>query len=353
MRVRYFQKIARLLAGLALVSGLAGCNYRELSELYYGSAQVWISVDWSKFTKEVPSGMSVYCYPRDNKDRTEPYVYLSNDISGVLVNLPLGTYDVMVFNQSVDEFGSMRFENMNQFSTACAILEDYDTKWSVKADDQGVAYEPEWLAIDTYEEFTVTLDMIKGKVTTITLYPENVVYTTNVTVRIYGTNNVRSVRGSMTGMAQAIMMSTGIRSSVPVTHALENWTMNVTDKARGYGEVVTSFRTFGLPAGTKAINTNRKADYNILHSSFLLVDDKTITDASFKVGNRLDVDDVKMEINLKVGYGSDKGQDPGEGVDPDKPIVIPDVNPTGGGGFTAILNDWDADQEIEIPINGK
>jgi len=69
----------------------------------------------------------VYCYPRDNSH--PPYLYKTNDLSGVMVSLPVGTYDIMVFNQSVDEFGSLRFEGMDKYSTASAVLENKETKW--------------------------------------------------------------------------------------------------------------------------------------------------------------------------------------------------------------------------------
>jgi len=371
---------------------LSSCDYRELDMIYYDTSDVWIAVDWSKFTQETPTGMSVYCYPKDRPGDGSPYVYLTNNIGGVMVNLPIGHYDILVFNQSVDEFGSIHFEGMDRYSTAKAVLENLSTKWKVKSNDEIVCYEPEWLAVDTYENFNVTNEMVKASALireelktktkvqivnmdpptkaagTITMKPKNLVYTATINIRIYGVGNIRSARGSMTGMARTCLLSSGQRGEEKITHALEIWGMEHDTKDYTKGVVFTSFRTFGLPlwapsktketkegddnAETKAGDNGRDPGANLLNTSFLLVDNKTQCDFVYKVGDRIQTYEATLSMDLSLGFGNDEGQNPSGDADPDKPGVLPDVEPEGGGGggFTATVDDWGEEKEVDVPL---
>lgn len=372
--------------------GLSSCDYRELDMVYYETSDVWIAVDWSKFTQETPTGMSVYCYPKNRPGDDAPYIYMTNNIGGVMVNLPIGHYDILVFNQSVDEFGSLYFEGMDKYATAEAVLESLSTKWKVKADNQTVCYEPEWLAADTYENFYVTNEMVKASALireqlktktkaeivsmdpltkaagSVSMKPKNLIYTAAVKIRAYGVNNIRSIRGSVTGMARSCLLHNGQRGETPITHALEVWGTDRDSDDYTKGTVFTTLRTFGLPSwmpggseetkdseeysdGTKSGN-GRDREANVLNASFLLVDNKTTCNFAYKAGDRIETNDQTLTISLSFGFGSDTSQNPSNDADVNKPILLPDVKPesSGGGGFTASVDDWGEGQEIDVPL---
>lgn len=394
-RTSYRQLLGTLLAAVLVALSVPSCNYRDIDLVYYETSDVWVAVDWSEFTQEEPSGMSVYCYPMDNPEHG-PYVFLTNNTAGVMATLPIGHYNIIVFNQSVDEFGSLHFSGMDDYDTATAVLEPFATKWMVKSDNQEVCYEPEWLAIDTFEGLEVTLEAVKASAymrqmlkqmtkadltkadpatkasESIALRPRNVVFTATATISVDGINNARSVRGSITGMAEGFRMSSGQRTMTSVTHALETWGMTHDKDDYNVGEVFASFRTFGLPgwvtkvssgstdvsynpmleaffatksgsSGTKAAETetNTKAADdpadNLLNVSFLLVDNKTTCDYSFPVGDMFEVNNLQLKLNLQIR---------------NRDIALPEVEPEGGsgGGFSATVDDWGEEQEIDVPL---
>lgn len=345
------------------------CDYREFSYIIYDTCDIWVEVDWTKFTEEEPTGMSVYCYPRDHSH--EPYLYRSNDITGVMVHLPVGTYDILVFNQSIDEFGSMRFEGMEDYSTACAVLEEKKTKWKVKtAEDESVKYEPEWLGVDTEEGLEVTQSMVEqtwsirpltaaytrasssrsDAVKVVTLHPVNLVYSANIYIRVYGINNLRMGRGSISGMAEEVNLSTGRRSTSTVTHALETWTVTTDayDVTRGY--FYTTFRCFGLPeSGTGKASSNLPPEASVLDITYLLRDNETECDYSYKIGDRIECHDDILELDLYIGKDGYDPQAPTYEGDPDRPVILPEVK-TKESGFTATIDDWGDISTIPVPV---
>jgi len=345
-----------LLAFLLVTS----CNYRDIAFEYYQSSDIRLDVDWSRFVEETPTGMSVYCY--NVKDPSKgPYIYLSNDISGVKISLPIGTYNIVVFNQSISEFGSLRFTGMEKFETARAYLESFTTKWKAKADDGRILYVPEWLAVDVISNFNVTLEMVeqtasyrRGETkeeysTHIKAVPENVVSTAQVNVRVHGLQYARSARGSLTGMAEGWLLGLEHSMETTGTHVMEVWDINpdIDDETKGF--VSAEFRTFGLPTSTK---NNRDPESNRLYVSFLLRDNATISDCGFSAGNHIMQDIGDKTVELWTGIKSNVEQEPSMDCDPDKPVLLPFVEPEHGGdaGFQATIDDWGDVTEVEVPL---
>lgn len=333
------QKIAIILMS---VLTLTSCHYRAADIDYYKTAVVRINGNWAKFTKEAPTGMSVYCYPRSGGD---PYVFLSNDISGITVSLPYDTYDILMFNQSINEFGSMYFIGMDSFSTAKAVLEDKKISWKMMSSESNVTYEPEWFAVDNSRGFEVyyTTDTLE-----VTLTPRNVVYSGEIRVGVKRINNIQKMRGSISGFARTYLLGEGRTSTESITHALENWTKKLDISDNTKGRTVANFRTFGLP-GT--ITKAGKPEDNMLGISFLLQDNETVCDFKYKVGHKIVVDDDKLTVDLEIGITDGGDQGPSDDADPDKWCLLPEIAPAGvGTGFSATLDDWEDNAEIDIPI---
>lgn len=281
---------------LVLVSlGLASCERRPLEEEWQsnGYAEILLITDWEKLLPyETPTGLTAIFYPTAGGN---PVTVMSNNTYQNVVRLGRGKYDVLVFNQSIYEFGSMTFTDMNAFATACANLNPLtagntltaaDYKWlsQVLSSPDSVALgmrEPEYFHADRFQyEVTEELCMrqfykengvvgvdvpvwdvptAEEYVDTIFSTPPPVPPTLYARVRVKGLNNVHQVRAYITDMARADRFGPHVNTDESALHVISNWGVhaNPGDKTRGIIE--GSVRCFGLP--TQIVTHN---DFNHL-----------------------------------------------------------------------------------------
>lgn len=330
----------RLLILITLVAVLCSCEHKDLCYSHPHTAKMRIDVDWSQFNQyEVPTGMTVMVFPQEGG---APITQLSNTTTHVYVNLSEGYYNSIAFNQSVTEFGSLQFRNMNDYETAEVYADTAPTKWYTKASER-VAAEPEWFGADKFEMAHVTPEMIEERAQ---LYgaqhkgnteyvigkhtPQNVIYTVKVQVNINGIHNLRSARGAIEGMSEGYNFSKEETLKTTVTHLAEEWSLKTDTSNPMQGYITTALQSFGLPAGHKGT-----PESNIFTLSLLLADNKTQLDYSFEVGNlwvKSPDEELTLLLNLTI------------------PDALPDVKPEGGssGGFDATVEDWGEEIEHEI-----
>ena len=191
---------ALLTLASAIMIAFSSCDHKVLCEMHPHAAPMKINVDWNDFLEyEIPTGMTVIVYPQDEN---APVITKSNEISHVLVNLPVGHYNAIVFNQSETEFGSLQFNNLNNYQQAEVISVEAPTKWySTKDNDEKIVHEPDWFGTDKYENAEVTAQMIeqitnefteslatsrslKSGIELMDLKAQNIIHTVNITVNI-------------------------------------------------------------------------------------------------------------------------------------------------------------------------
>ncbi|NLD24494.1 MAG: DUF5119 domain-containing protein, partial [Bacteroidales bacterium] len=262
-------------------------------------------------------------------------------------------YDILVFNQSTSEFGSVSFRGLDKQETAEVVANEFASRWyKVRNEYEKVAVEPEWLGVGNYQNAEVTQDMIdeevehtmngdattKSRETVIaTVVPKNIIHTLKVKVHIKGIYNLRSARASINSMAEGHRLVSNKPTKSKATYLMEEWrlTRNEADPTTGYIE--TSITCFGLPDGHQAM-----AEENLLSLSVLLQDNKTMMEFPFQVGNMFtkstgaDNQENQLVLYLEI----------------DDNITLPDVEPEGGtsGGFDAEVEDWGDEEEYEIEI---
>ncbi len=341
-----------------------GCTLRELTYDYLPFCDVNIDVDWSNL-EELPTGMTVMFYPVDG---ATPIDHITHNVEHTTVSLRAGVYNILIFNKSVKEFGSIGFRGMDRYETAEAYaLEESSKGWYSKAEDESVALQPEPLAVATIENYTVTEDMVhaqmaarskgaeiddKTKVDTkaqIDVKPKNVIAQGNIIIHVLGFHNLRSVRGTIEGMAESFQPSVFGTGEGFVTHILESddWASEEDESDRTKGRIHGHFSTFGMPEMilSRAGEENRWENAR-LNISVLLVDNNpdNIQDFSFDIGDKIDVSDMSGEIILHIELGT--------GADGDEPITLPDVIPEGGkeGGFNVEVDKWGEGETIDVQL---
>lgn len=332
------------LVGVLLLVCVTSCNHDELCYNHPHKAKVRVNVDWSQFEEETPTGMTVMVYPAKGG---EPYTSLTHNLNCANFNLPEGNYHTLAFNQSVSEFGSLYFRQMEQYDEAEVVSATLESRWYEGRTEGGrVVTQPEWIATHREEGREVTRQMVEemrveGKYRTggtseyvlSSLVPQNIVYTVHVRVYIKGIYNLRSARAAMDGMAEGYRFASAKPSNVAATYLMESWKLTVdeADPTRGY--IDTNLYCFGLPDGHQGT-----PDENLFTLSVLLVDNKTVFDFPFMVGNKFEGGDASVSLRLSLEL---------ELADP-----LPDVKPEGGSGsgFDATVEDWGDEIEHDIQM---
>ncbi len=371
-----------MLTTLAFIS----CERRELTYGYQPTVEVVINADWSNMTT-TPTGMSLYFW--DEAEGNLEKLVETNSVNSTSVELSAGVYNILVFNLTPDEYGSVSFEGMDSFETAEVIAQTTKSSWASSKSDEMLITEPEQIAAATYLSFEVTEEAIRESVelkskgtkaeeiapyATLSLTPKVIVKSTRVRVRITGIYNHHSARATLYGMATGYNFSEQKSHSTMATHVLESWTP--TEYSYSEGEIATYFTSFGLPEqGTttraEALDMTRsitraRSDWSDwegrMDIDILLVDQSTIINESIPLCDKLTVgsstdskgeDDeqtdlnANIDINIDSGFGTDLDNDAD-----DEPIVLPDVEPVGGSssGFDATVDPWDNEEVHDVEI---
>lgn len=347
---------------LCLFVSLASCKHDPLCYHHPHTARVRVNVDWHYFEKyEMPTGMTVTLFPDNGADI---YKTVTGIIDHTVMDLPVGKYHVLVFNQSEPEFGSFTFRDMNSPESAVVVVER-STRWYTRADRGPVAAEPEWLGVGNFSPAEVTQSMVDVQSKALMMasradeyviaevVPHNILQRVIVRIHMSGINNLRSARSALTGMSEGYMLTKGSRLNSHVTYLLEEFsvTKDKNDSGRGYIEAQIS--CFGLPDNHSALPLDNELDLELL-----LVDNETVKTYNIPVGDRF------TKIERKIPSKSDSG---GKEYEPEivhdllvevyvdangDPIVLPDVKPAGGSesGFDAVVDDWNEVIRQDIPM---
>lgn len=343
---------------IALVLVLTGCYRRPLEVYYHNVARVRVNVDWETYFGEKPSGMTMLLY----KDGDQATISRTDhNVTTQTFNLSPGMYKLMVFNLSPDEFGSIRFENINSYENATARARDITTRVG-RMWDKGVRYmadpEPIGVAVDQFE---ITEEMIKDYLvfvdyrqrnnlpdTTDIVYNEVVDPMTthlNVRVMVKGFKSMRSVEASITGMSDGFHMTRVDRTTETGIMLLDSWNATAIEGEDNKGWITTSISTFGLPFGKEKAE-NREPEENVLTLAFLLKDGnvKTFNYNVGKImkyltpsGDALTKAEVLRDIEVEIVI--------------DDPIDSPDLPPVDdadASGFDAHVDDWEEGDTYEI-----
>ncbi len=320
------RSIYRLLMVLLI---FIACKRQDLVYDYESTTKVIVNVDWDDILtqEEKPTGVSVWFYPKDGGRKIEK---LSTNIESVQVYLPVGEYDVVVFNQSQSDLrDDIDFIGIDKLSTLEVRASQAPTKswYPTKVNDQAHVCPP-FFATVVYRDLIVTeqdADMKRDLI--IRVVPKKVTKSARIIVRMSGMDYVRSARGLVSNMSQGYVIGKD-EFATTSSSLLENWNTGGEISVQNDGGMFVRFNTFGLSDGEDS-----KAWDAQLQLQILLVDNKTIKDLNLPVdeSHLVDIDkDIDIEIDINT-------------ID-----EIPPVNPEGGSGFEPSVDDWGDEDNVEI-----
>ncbi len=281
-----------LLAALCAV----GCNKLSLP-----TEKVGVSVDWSE-CGEKPEKATLIMYPTNGGN---PVSVVLSDANGGVADVPAGDYNVILFNETVEDFSGIGFKGMEKYRTAEVFLKERKDSW-YEAVSGEVAYAPEMLSIAKLEDFTVRSDSV------LELVPKQVTTTYEIKVPVEGIQNIRAIRGAMKGMNGSFSFRDD-KEDGKVVNLLEDWeVVKDTDKS--------GFVSVRMPSlGLSRLANPAQGDSTPLTVWFLLIDNKTI-------------------VKHKCGFSG--GGDA---------VFLQDVERE-VSGFNPSIDDWDELTEVEVVL---
>lgn len=247
---------------------LMACERRPLEDITYSTAPIPVKIDWSKSGISVtkPTGeeyvhrVSLRFYPKDGSEVFDRY--LEGNITEGNIEVPVGKYSVVVFNESIyDPYWSKSvfFTDVNDYSKFAAhVINDDVTLYPFYDSIPGetVVVEPLRLASWSLDNFEVTADVVvdecgtpvsKKVPTDLTkIVMRKLTYNVNVLAEVQNLRSAQFIQGAIRGFSNKVYMASGLNAQTPTTHIFtfngRKWnTGSQTD-----GTTEKDFLSFGL-----------------------------------------------------------------------------------------------------------
>lgn len=362
---------------LAFLGLLAGCQRRPLEVAWQATVRVVVKCIWTIDAypeAEKPSGVTMYFF-RDGKYYSS---VTTSNVDSCVVQLEEGRYQMYLISQSPDEYWRMQFEHTTDYEDAAVSLrETASAAWAAKASnaDEAVVENPEILCAGVSETFEITATQTEeyqywynslrklraakdtksgSKSDDERYYEERVEYYTihvvvsptnivsQLAISIYAGNAdvLKAVRASTSGMARTFELTQDRTATESAIQVMREWRLTMDDEGRRVGHIDGVITTFGLPNGEDP-SVKRDSSLNV---SALLIDNATIADYKFEVGDKIRMLDPNPGYRhlYRLVFGSVE----------QPAIILPDVRPEPGtgGGFSAGVEDWGEEQVAEVVL---
>lgn len=312
---------AVILCGL-LMLGFVSCRRNELC-YNHPHGELIVATDWSRLydPNYKPEGVKVSFY--DIATNTENTSYRPMEGGAIAVND--GEYNLLVVNSDTEV---IRFRGTEHFETAEAYLPYMDARSTIQYSNHpavNLATRSEMVipTPDMHLLISVSRHMLTHRANrasdTLTVTPYTCLKGVSLEVKLLRSEKCRAARGVLSGVAQAINLSTGQTTG-------SSGTMQLTLTADGDG-YKTLTQVMGFVASGPEVSPEDRIK-QILRLEFLLVDGSVHVVES-DVSSQIDPDSSHLIYRITVAE-----------------VEIPDVEP--GGGFDADIDNWG--DEVIIPI---
>ena len=345
-----------------MMTTFSACSFRDIDPSIAQDTEVMlmtIDVDWSDM-EEKPTGMTILFYPSDNK---LPIMRLTNNVDHYECVLPDDDYTILVFNQSENEFASLKFSGLESLNTSGVFVIDdpnaenridrlYKIERSRTRAKTAVATMKNNIGAAVKKASTraktAAASMKSNRLTnkmSVTVEVENLVQT-----RAPG-NDVVAVNGALTGLASGFLFGQNKYPDESLTQELDDWEIHYATDASGIGYVHTEFIVFGISplVGSGKTTLTEEDLKNILYLNFRLADGTYVPfrfEATDRIIEHTISGEFDTEIKLELHIGV-KIPDVDDGLD--NPIVLPEEG-LPYGGFHFNISDWGAPVEQNITL---
>lgn len=312
---------AVILCGL-LILGFVSCRRNELC-YDHPHGELVVATDWSNLYDPTyePEGVKVSFY--DIVTNTENTSYRPAQGGAIAVND--GEYNLLVVNSDTEV---IRFRTTERFETAEAYLPYLDAKSTIQYSDnpainravrsEMVIPAPDLHLVNSVSRHTLTHRANRAN-DTLTITPITCLRGLSLEVNLLRSEKCRAARGAISGVAQAINLSTG-----KITGSSGTMQLTMTKDGDRYKALI---QIMGFVSSGAEVPPEDRIK-QILRLEFLLVDG-SVHVVETDVSSQIDPDAPQLIFRIAVAE-----------------VEIPDVEPE--GGFDADIGNWG--DEVIIPL---
>ncbi len=286
---------------------VVGCIRRPLSdtECPYSStksATIEVSVDWSATgfelygTDEYIHRVSFRFFPLDGSTPFDRYI--EDDVESGTIEVPQGSYSVVVFNESIyDSYWSnaILFEDVDSYELFAAEIVDEDRTlydfFYIPDEDELLSVELLNLASYGIAEFVVSETMVSGEWSDEDevmasklnpVVPQRLTCSTTIEVATENLSSANSVHASLTGLAHRVFMASGDADTITTTHIWQLSQREWEDEVEQHGTIYESRLTFSLPSTDESQHT-LTLDFTLIDGSRHDPEEELIYDVSDQI----------------------------------------------------------------------
>lgn len=327
----------------------AGCERRPLEERETDMAEVLVELDWSRSTI-TPAEATVIFYDENGNSPRTLYVIGTRGT----INLPVGSYSVVAFNDKMGDFSQFAFRGVSYYKT----LEVYATEMSRPSTYYGGSFDQitedayDVLASDSRDRFEVTQEMLdetRGNRTMsskassrdkvhLVMSPIDVVVGTKLTVHLKNMHLIRtgSQRAKLAGFAESVTLWNRKTSTAFMTHTIPLSYAEYSEGSKTDGFMSEQFSTFGI-----CTPVTRTQPITLLFEAILRDKEQTKFSYQKDITNFVEINvGSSLKINIEIGKDVDNNN---------PPITIPPVDPIDNSAFNPGVDSWE-EEEIVKPL---
>ena len=358
-----------VLGGFAAELFLSSCIRRPLEVYYFDKARLILHVDWMSHFGQRPNGMTVCIYDEGGQ------LYESrsmNEIDSVQLQLPVGRYRVIVFNEDIDAFTSFGFQDIGTFDAFRTVAKANNSRRMTPTSwDYGTRYtwEPDELLGAAVDSFEVTQQMLDSQEPNFTSYHnrnrvddwrKNDIYhiydtimplqtMLHMRIHVNGMENMYHMEVNLSGMAAGGSLAHTWRTPTETTvfYDSDRWSYYFDGDASKHGWVYIDIPTWGEPHGQELQET-RDSTQNPLRMYFTLRD-KEHTEKFFLFNTGHLIEYHEPQANPAMLTPPDVLRHLYLEINREIPL-LPDVpqDEEMGAGFNAHVDPWEYGGEFDL-----
>lgn len=316
----------------AIVLLTASCQRQALENEKFDNPCIPVSIDWSKADIEPQNATLLFYNETDGRLAMEYSFENNSDRIQAYVDVPLGTYTVVAFNElrgQIDDVGIRGYENL-------ATLEFYakpDAEVRARATADNYVRQPDIVATAIVRRVKIE----KGTQALMNIVPERKVGNMDIIIHIDGLNNARlPALVDLKNIAGAYFVDADRNSTSPVACQFMMEQRQYDPGSDANGTLSAQIRVFGVLGNRETVDDQPDGQPIQLDILLMLVDkDKTIVNRVVDITQDITFTDA---INGSISLDTEL-----EVLDP-----LPDVEPEGGdSGFGSDLTEWEG---IDVPL---
>ncbi len=343
-------RVIRLIICIATLYA-ASCTRRPLSDTECSaqdgeSADINVSVDWSvsgfdleqqsKGDDDYIHRVSFRFFPQDGSAAFDRY--LEDDVENGTINVPIGVYSVVIFNEAVNDVyweGAITFDNVDSYDNFSASIADQsaDLYFYSPAEGENLSTAALQLASASVANFEVSTAMCKlsregwsdddlaMEQLLNGLTPRRLTCSTTIAVEVENLASAYTVHTSLSGLAQRVFMASGDSDSATTTHVWELTEREWSDEEQQHGTISESRLTFSTPSQSSTHTVT--LDIYLINGSHHSPEEEMVyevTDQIVGAATRYADNDLSASVSLSL------------------PEVSGDIE----------VNDWEDDETITI-----